>query len=110
MEGKAQNGPARLLENKGSQNMVSSNKDEKNELIRLLKENLDYSKLIYEDTQKIRRFMFWRRVMNIIWIILIVGPALVAIFWLPPLLKDLFSSYSSLLGGGQGLDIFKELR
>ena len=79
--------------------MANSQKDEKNELIRLAKENLDYTKLIYKDTQKIRRFMFWRMIINIIWIILIIAPAIVAIIWLPPLLNNLFGSYANLLGG-----------
>lgn len=99
MENEPQNSPTKPLENEESRNMANSQKDEKNELIRLAKENLDYTKLIYKDTQKIRRFMFWRMIINIIWIILIIAPAIVAIIWLPPLLNNLFGSYANLLGG-----------
>jgi hypothetical protein len=98
MENKPQNSPTKPLENGESRNMASYEKDEKSELISLAKENLDYTKLIYKDTQKIRRFMFWRLVINIIWIILIIAPAIVAIIWLPPLLNNLFGNYADLFG------------
>ncbi len=87
--------------------MASAQKEEKSELIRLAKENLDYTKLIYEDTQKIRRFMFWRLIINIFWIILVIAPIIVSLIWLPSLLKN----YSQMFTGGQSMDeIFKMLK
>ncbi len=75
--------------------MASAQKEEKSELIRLAKENLDYTKLIYEDTQKIRRFMFWRLIINIFWIILVIAPIIVSLIWLPSLLKNYSSDNTS---------------
>lgn len=80
--------------------MINSSNDEKNELILLAKENLEYTKLIYKDTQKIKKYMFWRMIVNIVLITLTVAPIIVALIWLPPLLGDVFSSYSSVLGDG----------
>ncbi len=107
MEIKPQNSPAEPLEKGESRNMASAQKEEKSELIRLAKENLDYTKLIYEDTQKIRRFMFWRLIINIFWIILVIAPIIVSLIWLPSLLKN----YSQMFTGGQSMDeIFKMLK
>ena len=111
MENKAPNSPAEPLQNEESRNVAITKKDEKSELIRLAKENLDYSRLIYEDTQKIRKYMFWRMIINIVLILLTIAPIIAALIWLPSLLGSAFGSYFS--GGGNMNDIgnvLKDLR
>lgn len=89
-------------------------KEEKEELKRLLEDNLKYNRAIYADTQKIRSYMFWRMVMGVIWLIVIITPLVVALIWLPPIVKQLISGYQNLLGQGQGLfdliDQWKQLK
>lgn len=66
----------------------------------LLEENLKYAKAIYWSTEKIRRYMFWMRVIKIIWILMVVAPIIFAAIYLPPLLEGFsegFNSYLDLL-------------
>ena len=91
---------------------------EDTEIKRLLEENLKFSQAIYADTQKMRRYMFWSKMMSVIWIILVIGPVILAAFWLPSLLGPLTSNYSQILGSdgstptpaGGSLEFIKELK
>jgi len=86
-------------------------KDERASLEKLLQENLKYVQAIYVDTQKIRRHMMWRSIFNIVWLILVIAPIIVAFVFLPPALKNLYGSYQELLGGTQGgLDLLNQLK
>ncbi|MEK7653256.1 MAG: hypothetical protein AAB358_02150 [Patescibacteria group bacterium] len=86
-------------------------KEEKEELRKLLEENLKYNRAIYADTQKIRSFMFWRIVISIIWLVVIVAPIIAAFIWLPPLVKDLFGNYQDLFGQANGIfDFINQLK
>jgi len=81
------------------------------DLKKVLEENLKYTKAIYEDTQKIRRYMFIRMVINFIWIIFVIAPIIVALIWLPPLLGDILGPYQDLLGEGQNaLELFNQIK
>jgi len=85
-------------------------KTESEELKSLLVENLKYSRAIYKDVQKMRRYMFWRMIINIFWIILVIAPIIIAVIYLPPALMGLYESYQELLGEGQGsLDLINQL-
>ncbi len=76
----------------------------------LLEENLRYSKAIYEDTQKIRRYMFWRFVLGMVWLVIVLAPIIFAIIYLPPIFSELYTQYQELLTGGQGtFDLIKQL-
>ena len=77
----------------------------------LLKENLRYNRVIFSDIQKIKRHMLWRTIFNIIWLILILAPLLVAIFWLPEIISDFLKQFQELTGDSQGtLDLLKQLQ
>ena len=110
MDNKPQNSPTEAIEKQESQIVANSKNSEKSELIRLAKENLDYTKLIYKDTQKIRKFMFWRTVINIVWIVIVVAPAIAALIYLPTLFGGSLSNLFSLLKQSQGIDMFQELK
>lgn len=68
----------------------------------LLAENLALTKEIYALTEKTRRYIYFAQVATVVKIILIVGPLIVAALFLPPYLKQIFSSYKELLGNGTG--------
>ena len=69
---------------------------------RLVRENLTLTKEIIEHTRKTRRYILYGHIFNVVKIVLIVGPIILAILYLPPLLEQVFGTYSELLGGGTG--------
>ncbi|MEI6288311.1 MAG: hypothetical protein WCP18_01840 [bacterium] len=83
----------------------------KDDLKKLLEENLKYSQAIYYDTQKVRRYMFWQFLISLFWFILIVAPIIAAAIWLPPFLKNYYQDYQSIIGKGQGsMDLINQLK
>ncbi|MFC1678115.1 hypothetical protein ACFLZ9_00080 [Patescibacteria group bacterium] len=71
---------------------------ENNEIRELLNKNLELTKEILEMTKKIKKFITFQKVMSIIYILIIVVPIILSIFYLPPLLKDVIGPYKELLG------------
>ena len=93
---------------KTTEHLVS---DQRETLENLMRENLRYSRAIFEDSQKIRKYLFWQRIISIVWLVVVLAPIVLALFWLPPLLQNLFGSYSELLGGGKNaLDLMGQLQ
>ena len=70
---------------------------EEQEVIKLLKENLETSQETLHAIRKIQRYMFWQRVLGWIYFFLIIGPIIVALIYLPPLLKDAMGKYQNFL-------------
>jgi hypothetical protein len=71
----------------------------------LLKDNLELSRKIFEDSEKTRKYIMWQRILGIVKVVLIVVPLLIALYVLPPLLSQVISSYSSVfnqLNAGSG--------
>lgn len=66
------------------------------DLKKLLVENLADTKILKEEMVKIRFYMRWRMIMTVVWIILIALPAVVAVFYVPDLLRD-FSASANLI-------------
>ncbi len=65
------------------------------------KQNLTQEELlwkIYENTEKTRRYVFWGRIMSLIYLLLIVVPLILAFIYLPPLLKNTLAPYQEFLG------------
>ena len=75
------------------------------EIKKILEENLKLTQEIYEMTKKIKSFITFQKVMSFVYFFLIVGPLVLGIIFLPPLLKNVFSQYSELLGGEGGFNI-----
>lgn len=68
----------------------------------LLEENLILTREIYRLTEKTRRYMLMGQILGAIKLVLILAPLIAAIVFLPPYLKQAFSTYSELLGAGSG--------
>ncbi len=66
----------------------------------LLEENLALTKQIYEDAQKTRKYILFGQVVNVIKIVVIIGPIILAFIYLPQLLGNVLGTYNELLGGG----------
>ena len=71
------------------------------EIKKLLKENLKLNQEIYKMVKGIKSFVFWQRIWGVVKILVIVGPIIVGIIYLPPLFKQVLGQYQSLLGVGQ---------
>lgn len=65
----------------------------------LLEKNLKDTAEVKEEISYIRRYLRLRLIFNLVWIIVVLAPAVFAIFYIPSLIKDL---------AGEG-DIFKLL-
>jgi hypothetical protein len=93
---------------KSTQHLV---KTETDSLEKLLQENLRFSQAIYADLQKVRRYLFWQKVIAAIWVILIITPIVAAFIYLPPFLGAIFQAYDELLGKSSGaLDLLGQLQ
>src|SRR3989344_522717 len=68
----------------------------------LLAENLVLTREIYEHTKKTQRYILFGQIFTVVKIVLIVGPLILAIVYLPSLLREAMGTYSDLLGGGTG--------
>ena len=78
------------------------------EIKQLLEQNLEYNKAIYEVSKKTKRYMLIAQIMGFLRILLIVVPIILAIIYLPPLLKAWMAPYQELMGNSSG--IFEQLK
>ena len=81
---------------------LNQNQTKDDAIERLMRENLKLTKEILEYTKKTRRYILFGQILNVIKVILIVGPIVLAIIYLPAIIRDFISTYSDLLGGGTG--------
>ncbi|OJI07622.1 hypothetical protein BK004_00855 [bacterium CG10_46_32] len=76
-------------------------------LEQLMQENLELTREIAEQTRKTKKYILFGQIFNVVKIVLILGPIIVAIIYLPSLLKQWVGAYSELLGGGTGQTILE---
>jgi hypothetical protein len=72
------------------------------DLKKLLEENLQINKENNKMLRSIKRHFIWQKIVSIFYFIIIVGPIIWGIFYLPALLKPIIGQYQDLLGGGTG--------
>ncbi|MBD3310873.1 MAG: hypothetical protein GF349_00015 [Candidatus Magasanikbacteria bacterium] len=80
----------------------------------LIKKNIKWSQIIYEQNKKITKRMTWMVIGNYLRLLIIVVPIVLGIIYLPPLIDQMLQSYTEILGVGGGdvggyQDIFKQL-
>ena len=77
----------------------------------LLKKNLAYAQENYKINKKIQRYIFWGRLLSVVYLILIVAPLILGVIYLPAFLKGAMGGFlpqtadsplnlSELLNGG----------
>lgn len=73
-------------------------KDASPEALReLLEKNLKWSQIIYEQTRKINSKLFWKSLWGwMLFIILVLAPTALSIWYLPPIIKNFQSKYQSI--------------
>ena len=77
------------------------------EIKNLLVENQKILAEIYAQSEKTKKYILAGRIINFIYLLLIIVPLIFAAFYLPPLIKSYMGSYQELLGnttGANGLD------
>lgn len=77
---------------------------------KLLKENLEYNKAIFELAKKTKRYMLMAQIMGILKILIIVVPLILALIYLPSLIKGYTSQFQDLMGEGDGGGIMEQLQ
>ncbi|OIO46443.1 MAG: hypothetical protein AUJ28_02485 [Parcubacteria group bacterium CG1_02_37_51] len=63
---------------------------------KLLQENLEYSKEIYEINQKVKRYIFWGRIISLVQLLLVIVPIILGIIYLPSLASDFIHNFTGL--------------
>lgn len=76
-------------------------------LEKLVRENLKLTSEVLELTKKTKRYIVFGQVLNVLKIVLIIGPIVLAIIYLPPIIREFISTYSDLLGSGTGSTILQ---
>ncbi|MFA5020486.1 MAG: hypothetical protein WC517_00245 [Patescibacteria group bacterium] len=74
--------------------MTDANIDD--DIKKLLVENLADTKILKEEICRIKSYMRWRTIVSLIWIALIVLPAILALFYVPDFIKG-FATSASLI-------------
>ncbi len=69
------------------------------DLKELVEKCLEWSEIIYKQNKKIKRRLTIMAVGDYLRLAFIIVPLILAIIYLPPLLNDVISQYSELLGG-----------
>jgi hypothetical protein len=69
---------------------------ENDQLVNLLKENLEYSRQILASAKKTERYMLWHQICHWAKFIIIAIPIILALIYLPPLINRAIEQYSSL--------------
>jgi|GEM_PF-1411588 len=81
--------------------MIDTNQN--SELRKLIVDNLAETKMLREEIISVRRFMKTRTIISIIWIIVVLLPTILAIFYIPALFKDVTGNNKDILNLLQGL-------
>jgi len=79
--------------------MDEENKTNQSEDIKkLLEQNLKLTEEIFVMTKKIKSYITFQKFMSFIYILLIIGPIILGLIYLPPLLSGMFDQYKNILG------------
>ncbi len=63
----------------------------------MLKEHESLLRALYANSEKVRKYIFWGRVMSALYLFLIIAPLVAAIIYLPPLIEQYGNTYKELL-------------
>jgi len=82
-----------MLEEKLEQPASSQSTD----IAKLLQANLERSEEILKLSQEIKSYIRWQNIWSILRFVIILIPIILGFIYLPPLIKEAFQSYKSLL-------------
>lgn len=67
------------------------------EMRKVLEKNNEMTEEILEISRKTKKYIFWGNVSGVLKILLVLAPIILAIVYLPPILKDAFKQIQALL-------------
>lgn len=73
------------------------------EVKKLLRQNLEYSKEMHEMLTKVRRYIIFQQVFNVIKIVIILVPVILAIIYALPFFREALGTYNEVLGAVNSL-------
>ncbi len=76
----------------------SESNENSGDLKKLVEENLKLTRDLAFSIKKIRRYIFWLQLANLLKFVIIVVPLVLAVIYLQPVIKNLFKTYEELLG------------
>jgi hypothetical protein len=110
---KDQKDEKKLIDEEEKSGVPQKSKSKEDEIIDLLKENLKVSQEILWFNKKTAHWIFWQKVKGWFYVLIIVVPIILAAFYLPPILKDLYGEYQELwrmiFSGGGGIQSINDL-
>ena len=101
------------IETKKAESKITPKKDVSKELPKdtspagiyeMLEKNLKWSQIIYEQNRKINSKMFWYAFAGWLRVFIILVPLAVAAWFLPPLVRQMWGQYESLVGSITGVE------
>ncbi len=86
----------------------------KDRIEELLEENQRLLQIILKNSEKTRKYILWGRIISTIYLIVVVAPIILAIIYLPPLIRQVAQPYRELLSsiperGNTGSDIINQI-
>ncbi|MFZ5364865.1 MAG: hypothetical protein ACOZBH_01540 [Patescibacteria group bacterium] len=82
-------------------------KDEVAELKQLVRRNIEYTQELRMVSDKTRKYILWIQIINLFKLLIILVPLILALIYLPPLIRDFVEKYKELFGSsGFFLDMF----
>jgi hypothetical protein len=67
------------------------------EILKLLKKNLEFSREIHQDLQKMKRYIMWQRIFGVIKVLVIAIPLIIAIVFAVPYLGETMQQYRAVM-------------
>ena len=52
---------------------------------------------VSRDTERIKKYIFWGRMLNVFYLLLVFAPIVLAMLYLPPILRQLSQAYQEVL-------------
>lgn len=96
---------------KNQNNMPNNdNAEGKSRVEELLEKNIEYNKKILQSVEKTRKYINYLKIVNMIKLIVIIVPLILALIYVPPFLQDMIEIYKDLFGGASTLNIIRELQ
>jgi len=64
---------------------------------KLLRENLEYNKKIFEIAKRTKRFILWSEIFSVIKVLVFVIPLVLAVIYAVPILREALATYNQLM-------------
>ncbi|HUT22696.1 MAG TPA: hypothetical protein VMX18_04895 [Candidatus Bipolaricaulota bacterium] len=80
-----------------------NNKNLEQEMLQIksmVKQNTEYTRKALELAEKTQKYVLWIKIINLIKLLIILLPIILALIYLPSFLREFFEQYKELFGAG----------